>query len=254
MNRKIAALSVLAVVTTTGVITVLTFNPYRTEFHLEERFPSGSDIDTEYVYVSLDDLRDCNLTISFVNDSSLIYSFDILLYEPAFRSSAFGLIRKSYMTYGYVGVGLESYVRMRSVSVVLGTAKPYSLGVWDGINLNSTATYSNGAALSTAEEFIYHATGTLQFIFLEDVNFTEGGFHVRIGPSTPWPDTVYLYVDLPSWLNGVFYHAVDPQPYIMHDEGWYYRLGGSYSTTWGNPPPLLTISVSSPTIIAYLYS
>ena len=29
-----------------------------------------------------------------------------------------------------MGVGLDAYVRMRSVNVVLGTAKPYTLGVW----------------------------------------------------------------------------------------------------------------------------
>jgi len=253
VNRKIAALLVLVVVTTTGVVTVLTFNPYGTEFHLEERFPSGSDIDTEYVYVSLDDLRDCNLTISFVNDSSLIYSFDIQLYEPTFRSSAFGLIRKSYTTYGYVGVGLDAYVRMRSVNVVLGTAKPYDLGVWDGTNLNSTVTYSNSAVLG--KDFTYRATGRLTFFFFENVTFTDAGLLVLIGISSLYhPDVANIYVDLPSGLNGVFGYDLDPDAYIMHDAGWYNRVDGTYSTTLDNPEPLLSIGVGSPAIAAYLYS
>ena len=250
LNRKTLALVVVVVVVTTGTGIFLVVDPYSDTFHLENRFPVDRPITASYVQLGLINLEDTNLSISFVNDTSLVYTMDIHLYVPTLMSSAFQLTLENYT--GFIYATLTAAVPIRSLKITLGTGKPYLLNIVHGVNLNSTVTYSNGAVLGS--EFGYEATGSFRFIFLEDVNFTLGGFEARIGPTKPYPDMVYVYVDLPPMLNGKFYYREDPQPYIMHDEGWYARIDDSYSTTWGDPPPLATISVSSPTIIAYLYT
>ncbi len=250
MNRRMRALVVVMVVVTTGMGAFLVIDPFSDMFHIESRSPTDRRITASYVNVGLVHLEDCNLTISFVNDSSLVYAMDIQLYSPTLMTSAFQLTVENYT--GFIHVTLIAAVRIRSLNLTLGIGKPYSLSILQGVNLNSTVTYSNGAVLG--KDLSYDATGTLRFIFLEDINFTLGGFYAHIGPTKPYPEIVYVYVDLPSMLNGKFYYHGDPQPYIMHDEGWYTRIDDSYSTTWGDPPPLAIISVSSPTIIAYLYS
>lgn len=250
-NRRLQALVVVMVVVTTGMGAFLVIDPFSDMFHIESRSPTDRRITASYVDLGLVDLEDCNLTVSFVNDTSLVYSMDIQLYNPTLRTSAFQLTVENYTA--FIFARFNAAVRIRSLNLTLGTGKPYFLSVWQGINVNCTVTYANGALLG--QGLNYEATGTLRFIFLEDVNFAAGGLDVRIGISSMYhPDVAYIYVNLPPGLNGEFGCMSDPYPHIMHDEGWYYRIDGTYSTDYGSPPPLLDIGVSSPSIIAYLYS
>ncbi|RDE12817.1 MAG: hypothetical protein C4K49_09745, partial [Candidatus Thorarchaeota archaeon] len=210
------ALVVVVVVMTMGVGVLLLIDPFSAMFHIESRFPTDRQITASYVNVGLVHLEDCNLTVSFINDTSLVYAMDIQLYSPTLMSSAFQLTVENYT--GFIHVTLIAAVRIRSFNLTLGIGKPYSVAILQGVNLNSTVTYSNGAVLG--KDLRYEATGVLRSIFLEDVNFTVGGLTVRVGISSMYhPNMAHIYVDLPPGLNGEFGCMSDPYPYIMHDEG-----------------------------------
>jgi len=251
MRRKIVALTVVAIVTTTGIAMALVLNPYGDKFHFESRFAAGRVPSATYIILDLAYLSDCNLTISFVNDTLLVYRMDVELYAATFRNSAFALSENDYSPSRY-GVGFYPSVHTKSLNIVLGTAKPYEILVRQGTNLSSTVTYSSGAVLG--KEFMYTATGSLHFFILQNVSFTTHGLDVFVGEASTGPDATYLYVALPPGLNGKFYCALDPDPQIVHDEGWFYRVDGSYSTVLSPPQPCLTLGVVSYEVVAYLNS
>ena len=202
MNRRMQALIVVAVVVTTGMGVFLVVNPYSDTFHLENRFPVDRRVTASFVDLGLVNLEDCNLTVSFVNDTSLVYAMNIQLYSPILMNSAFQLTVENKTA--LIFVRFNAAVRIRSLNLTLGIGKPYLLSIWQGVNLNCTVTYTNGALLGRGLR--YEATGSLRFIFLENVNFTLGGFEAQIGPTKPNPEMVYVYVDLPPMLNGKFYY------------------------------------------------
>lgn len=245
MRRKLVALIVTTIVVTTGVAMVLVLNPYGDKFHFENRFAAGRVPSATYITLDVAYLSDCNLTISFVNDTLLVYRMDVELYASTFRNSAFALSERDYSPSDY-GVGFYPNVHVKSLNIVLGTAKPYEILVRQGTNLSSTVTYSNGAVLS--KELRYDATGSLHFILDEDVKFTGTGLFVLVDSAA----TTYLHVKLPAGLNGLFDYLPGASISFLNFDGWFYRIGGSYSTKLGNPEPLLYLGIESPTIIAWL--
>ncbi len=136
MNSKVVAGAVIAVVIV-GVLGVLLFmTPAASASHnIAEQVPDGMNS----FILHLGDLEDTNLTIPYVQDDSLLYSFDIELYEPASAGDAYTMDTR------YPNFHLfEALVRIQSINVTLGTGVPYSLGVW-GSDLNAEIAYDNGA-------------------------------------------------------------------------------------------------------------
>ncbi len=76
-------------------------------------------------FVRFNDLKDCNVTVSFVNDSSVFYGLDVELYSPALGSSPF-TVKDSEDAYG-VGLIFTVTSRIRSVNLVLGTSIQYDI-------------------------------------------------------------------------------------------------------------------------------
>ena len=76
-------------------------------------------------FVRFNDLKECNVAVSFVNDSSIFYRLDVELYAPALGSSPF-TVKDSEDAYG-VGLIFTATFRIRSVNLVLGTGTQYDI-------------------------------------------------------------------------------------------------------------------------------
>ena len=256
MNRKLVAVGVVSILAIAGVSIVLVLNPYGTDFHLEERFPIWT-VDSACIQLEMYNLRDCCLNISFVNDTSLMYRIDIQLGSAAFRNSAFAF-QSQYVSYELWQVYLNAWMPMRSVNIVLGTGKPYDLRI-GGTNLTSTVVYSNGSLLTKVynngvadkTEFSYGASGSLLFVFLQDVSYTEQGVKVVIG-RTPSPNSATVFVELPVGLHGWFHYSGNTTAYLVFANRWFWRGVGNYGTDVDEPDPLLNIYVASQDVVAYL--
>ena len=246
MNRRMKAVAVVVVVTVATVGVVLVINPYATQFHYEQAWDSG---DARWGSIRIFDLEDCNVTISFVNDSSVFYTLDVELYTPTFASSAF-TVKDSEGLYG-VGLKFTATSRIRSMNLVLGTGTQYDISFYCGTaNLNTTIIYSNGALMGDDARIIYEASGILRFAFTESVSFSDKGMECVIG--LYFSGTVYVYVDLPDGMDGRAFLGGD-HIYTTELSGWYYRLGNTYSTAVIVQEPLLDINAHGTTVYASLY-
>ncbi len=195
---------------------------YGVSHHLEERVPDQLDV----FAFGLSGLEDTNLTITYRNDSSLLYEVDFTLYEPATFDQA--------MTINPVlehWLFLEAKMRIQSMTVVLGTGLPYTLGVWGETALNTTMIFDNGAILDEIDEFgddiYYSATGILRLAITENVTVKEWArFHFDYPIC---PEIVLLDIDLPEGVEGYLELGTTPVSFSVLD-GWYFRGSGRYST------------------------
>lgn len=237
------AVAVVVVVTVATVGVVLVVNPFGTQFHYERAWHSG---DARWGSVRFYDLKDCNVTVSFVNDSSVHHRLDVELYTPSFASSAFTIISSLE-----AGLKFTAISRIRSVNLVLGTGTQYYVNFDCGTaNLNTTIIYSNGALMGNDARFLYRACGTLRFAFTENVNFTNRG--MECGLDVYPLGTAYVYVDLPDGMDGRASLGAD-NVYTTELSGWYYRLGNTYSTAITVQEPLLDLSAQGATVYASLH-
>jgi len=243
MNRKMKAVAVVVVITVAITSVVLVVNPFGTQFHYERAWHSG---DARWGSVRFYDLKDCNVTVSFVNDSSVHHRLDIELYNPTFASSAFTIISSIE-----VGLKFTAISRIRSLNLVLGTGtQHYVLFKCGTANLNTTIIYSNGALMGDDARLIYEASGILRFAFAESVSFSDKGMECVLGLFSP--GTVYVYVDLPDGMDGRASLGGD-NIYTTELSGWYYRLGNTYSTAITVQEPLLDLTAHGTTVYARLY-
>jgi hypothetical protein len=242
MNRKMKAIAVVVVITVAITGVVLVVNPFGTQFHYERAWHSG---DARWGSVRFYDLKDCNVTISFVNDSSVHHRLDVELYTPTFASSAFTIISSIK-----VGLKFTAISRIRSLNLVLGTGTQYYISFSLSARLNTTIVYGNGALMGDDARFLYSASGILRFAFTENVNFTEKGMEcsMNVFPS----GTAYVYVDLPDGMDGRASLGGD-NVYTTELSGWYYRLGNTYSTAITVQEPLLDLTAHGTTVYARLY-
>ncbi len=192
MNSKVVAGAVVAVMIM-GVFGVLLFmTPLSAPSHsIVGQVQDGM----ERLGLSLGELEDTNLTVSFVEDDSLLYSFDIELYEPASAGDAY-TFNTDYLEFHY----LEPHVRIRSINLTLGTGVPYSLNVW-GTNLDSEIIYDNGALVDGT--LTYQANGTLLVVVTEDI-VMSGNLDIS-GPTNTASialSALYLDIDLPTGVGG----------------------------------------------------
>ncbi len=197
---------------------------YGLSHHLEERVPEQLGA----FAIGLSGLQDTNLTITYRNDSSLLYELDFTLYEPATFTQA--------MTVDHFSehwLFLEAEQRIQSMSLVLGTGIPYTLDVWGDTPLNTTIVFDNGAIFNDigglGDKISYHATGVLRLAITENVfinhwvSFNLDGGHIT-------PEFVLLDIDLPEGVEGYLDLGTTPASFSTLD-GWYFRGSGQYSTT-----------------------
>lgn len=102
-------------------------------------------------------------------------------------------------------------------------------------------------------DFGYSCSGTLHFIFGEDVNFTEGGLVADIGKPAIEPNPLYLDIDLPDGMDD----RIDFSTYPVSQTdltGWHHEGFGIYATaSWPFENPGLFMSIVHGSCLADLH-
>lgn len=93
MNRKLAAIAIVSILAVTAGSTVFVLNNYGMSFYLEERFSESTD-DVVWIQLFAHSLSDCEVNVSFINDDSLLYRLEGMLFSGAWMSSAFELLSR----------------------------------------------------------------------------------------------------------------------------------------------------------------
>jgi hypothetical protein len=244
MNRKVKAVAVVAVVAVMSVGAVMVINPLGTQFRYEKDWTFGF---TGKGWISIESLRDCNVTLSFVNDSSVFYRLNIELYGPTFRSSAFKIRGSQGLTGG--SLQFTAISRIRSMNIVLGSGMQYDIFLGSSVRLNTTIIYSNSARMGDYTRIRYSADGILRFAFTESVNFTDWGMECVLSASPM--GTAYVSIDLPDGMVGLASLGAE-NVYTIELSGWYYRGGNDYSTAISVQEPLLDMTAQGTTVYASL--
>ncbi|MBN2229591.1 MAG: hypothetical protein JW779_08335 [Candidatus Thorarchaeota archaeon] len=194
-RRKMVSISV-GVIVVVGLVVFVGIPLVQTHFHYECAYPAGS---TKHAVLFLRALRapSTNVTITFVDNPNLLYSIDVVQYEPGMHHH-YSLYEPSYDpdAYHLVLDGMGDY-KIASIDVILGTATYYQVFI-DGRNLNVTLIYDNGAELAGQDVKISTNEGICNIIFTENVNFTDTGLNVELSFFT----ILNVFVDLPEGMNG----------------------------------------------------
>ena len=248
-RTKLIAIGVIVIVIGVAGVGFLLLGPLGTPTHYEQEYPVGS---SKHIMVFIG-LVDCNLTISFRNDSTLLYSIDVELYSD----SDFRVYYSEWSEYHAVKINKfegemsTGPARLKSVDIVLGTAAQYVIGV-GGENIDASISYGNGAKLGyhsdgveyTDDDFIFEASGSVRFTFENDVDFSSGGLDVQLSSSggpLDYLGSAILDIDLPEGMTGrVSYFdsamSVDNNGWIPYPDKYQYGSG-----------PLLDIHVRATT-------
>ena len=237
--------AVMLMAVSVGTI-LLIWNASATSFHYEREYPVD---ETRWVRLALDDLEDTNVTVAFTDDPALMYSIDVTLYEPGLTYT-FEYEEKRY----HLAITLIASGRIKSINVVLGTGTPYKILIRMGDNIDTTITYDSGAVIDYLDDaFVYSCTGTLDFNFCENVNFSAGGLDVAIGYVPDQPDPLYLDIDLPDGMDGRIDFGPDPVTFTQL-AGWHHEGFGIYATaSWPFENPGLDMTVDCGNCLADLH-
>ncbi len=244
MERKMMALVAVALVAVMVSAVLLVWNASATSFHYERKYPAG---ETKYVKMVVDNLKDTNLTIAFIDDPLLMYSIDVVLYEPGMTYT----IEEAELPYSFT-IDLVATGRIQSITIALGTGASYQIHIPDGDNVDAVVAFGNGAMLE-GRYFGYSCSGTLNFIFGENVNITKGGLDVDIGRPAREPDPLYLDIDFPDGMDGRIDFGPDPVTFTQL-AGWHHEGFGIYSTaSWPFENPGLHMTVDCGSCLADLH-
>jgi len=191
----------VVVISVICVGTLIIFNPGllapSTQIHYEMTMS-----DTKYVLFSLQRIQDCNLRIVFEDNENLMYRLDAELYDSS-----------ETMTFDYsvgtqvhrVNINTGTTTRAKSINITLGTGHPYYFILGSSYdtsrNVSSTIIFDNNATLG-GQEFAYYFPGSLNLIFTEDLDYSQGGYEVSIGGYNYEIGSVTLSVNLPDGMDG----------------------------------------------------
>ncbi|MHA1812898.1 MAG: hypothetical protein ACTSYX_05615, partial [Candidatus Thorarchaeota archaeon] len=223
MERRRLVKVVVVLVVLGGLFYV--FNPFRTHFVYDGRFGAG---DERQVFLNFQGLRDTNVTVRFVNDTSLMYHLELDLYDPSTKVE--WIIGTSPT---YHDAMLRLHGRARALTVLLGTRSPYGF-VFSGAHLNMSMVYDNGAVLG--DNIIrFSFSGRLYLTLTEDVVVRDGPslYFLGKGTATSNIQRLDLTVDLPEGLDGYAKfgtYSLKKNYVILHQEGWNYEGYDIYST------------------------
>jgi hypothetical protein len=238
VTRKLAGvlLAVLIVVGFVGIFIVIP--AVSTTFHYSAQL---GESETRNIGVTLIDLDDTNVSVTFIDSPSLWFQMDVVQYTPGLGHQTETLRLGTHNS-----LIVRGSSRIMSIDLVLGSDAYYSLTIL-GDNVNVTIIMDNGATIS-GQEYLFSATGIFRFRMTEDVSFTTDG--LRIGAdSSGIPSLILLDIDLPDSMNG---DLEAPDVTFVHNE-W----TTNYSNHWTTPSteqPLLRIDIPNTPVIAILFS
>lgn len=191
MDRRLAAAGLIVIIVFSISAYFIIF-PTNTNFTYQKSATPDYD---DYV-VGIYNIRDCQVSVSFTNDTTLLYSMNIKMYEPTSKT-IFYLYEDSYRTLlnYYESSSLTEWsrneVRAKKLDLVLGTGKAYNIAVW-GTNLTTTVAYTNGALIG--QESYFQVRSENGSVFVEfDGNEVDDS---TLGSSS---DPVRLDFDLGQW-------------------------------------------------------
>ena len=236
MDRRRSLTAAIVLIVTISMFIIFIGLPLtQTQFHYVRQNPSN---ETRRVEISLYDF-DCtttNVSVSFLDDPTLLYSIDVTQYYPGRYHNVYfyeGAPWDSTLLFvGINGIGEE---QVASVDITLGTGTSYNLE-FDG-HLNVSIAYDNGAWLRGQEVVVRCGGGKFELTFSEDVNFTDSGLDVHTGINT----NLFLDIDLPDGMNGKL--SIPYQTDFAYNEmvGWSLTSSG-----YGTPSIYSTSSISQP--------
>ena len=167
MNKKTTIVSVIVIAI--AIVVFLIVSQVGTSLHIENR-----NVPDEKYAIWIIDVDDCNVSVSFTNDTNLFYAFDVKLSSVAFIPNSYSIETLSGRV---IFSGSSSVV---SVDLTLGTGINYDIIVRGG-NLTTTITYSNGALINNNEVTVLQC-GSFTFNLDEDVIAT-GNLDITIRDS-----------------------------------------------------------------------
>ena len=246
MNKRKASRVLVIIVILSSALFVVVFYPYGTDFHFEEQIPEGEN---RAVVIRFARLADCLVDVSFVNDTSLMYSVDVTLTDAGFVSSSFNIDRMDDAGATEIWVWMDGQFSggVKSLTVVLGTGTPYDVFLAQCENVTMTMTYDNGAIIG-GRSMSFVSTGHITFILEENVTFGDYGLEVGLGGLGDEP-AVILSVDLPSEMRGKLWVFDEDLAFVS---GWPYRGLGVWSSEPSYAEPLLDFEVYATSVSAVL--
>ncbi len=180
----------------------MTLFPSSLTLHYERNYTGDKP-----VFLAIAGLEDCVLTLGYEDNEDLMYRIDIELYDAS---------EVAYLEYRGTGTGdYQHFVELnreshsghtthaRTINITLGTGHAYyiALGDSNSRNVTSNIVFSNNATLG-GEEFVYLFPGSLNLVFSEDVDYSQGGLEMRIGLDNYEIGSVNMYIDLPDGMDG----------------------------------------------------
>ncbi|TFG04090.1 hypothetical protein EU538_12845 [Candidatus Thorarchaeota archaeon] len=245
LTRKQTAILLILIVLGSGAGLFWYFESNRTQFRFEAVYPEG---DTRKVILALVTPRDANLTISFENDTSLMYRIDAELYDPGSDS-----VRFEHDRVNVHSLHLYCEGRQQRIAIVLGIAAKYDITIFKGENLNTTVRYGNGAVLNETW-FVAYQTGVLRIAVDEHDGLTTHG-SMLIGGGVPesidGPLYLMLDIDLPDGYGGRLSTYGIPISFIER-QGWGFYGNGVFATAATVERPRVTIGLACTSILARL--
>lgn len=212
MKRRTAAI-VLALMVTVSVLSVgIGIVMVDTRYSFQELVPERTSQAALIIY----DISDCNLTITFIDESNLLYRMDIQYYEPISIWSAYP---SHEITVGALATSASIHPnrRVRSLNVTVGPSINY-LQFFRCYNVNSTIVYDGNVEFN--QTLIYYASGSLNIIVTENIRN-------RIGASIT-TDAVRLDITVPTGFSGgVFFSS---ESVTVERTGWAYNVDIYYDT------------------------
>ncbi|MFW9919255.1 MAG: hypothetical protein ACFFED_06635 [Candidatus Thorarchaeota archaeon] len=249
-DKRILGMLIVCILVSAGVLAFVTSYPLSDTFTFERSFNG----DALPVRIDIENMKDCELTLEFIDDNALMYRIDVEFYEMHRLNLDFTFrhISESRHYIGLDGSGL----RIRSIHVLLGSAAPYDIGFSGGLSDNVTcfATYSNQACLGGTFLCAF-LNSTLSFNLTSDVKSINGYAETMLflGASNRYLDSITLNVDLKDAVNGLAY--LRNESLQVSCSGWMYTYdhnGESRYSTNSTDFPRVTILAESHAINAVL--
>jgi hypothetical protein len=187
------------------------------------------------------DFTSTNVSVSFSDDPTLLYSIDVTQYYPGSYHLVYFYEGAPWdSTLLYVGICGSGNEQVASVAITLGTGTYYALEL-DG-RLNVSIAYDNGAWLRGQSVVVKCNGGKFELTFSENVNFTDSGLDVQTGGVT----NLFMDIDLPDGMNGMIEIPIAVDFAYSEMVGWSKTSSGDptiYSTP-STEQPLLYIDPS----------
>ncbi len=199
----VVGIVIAAVLCVSAFAAVTLFSSSPTTLHYERNYTGDKP-----VFLGIAGLEDCVLTLGYEDNKDLMYRIVVELYDTS------ETIHFDYWGTGSYyevkingGMHFGQTTRARYVNITLGTGHPYYIGLGgdhNSRNVTGNIVFDNNATLG-GEEFGYGFPGSLNLVFTEEVDYSQGGLNmVSIGDSHNLSEltSINMYIDLPDGMDG----------------------------------------------------